>query len=105
MTDKIAPALTPEEWATNLSFARGGDLSVANAAVGDTAEEKHFIAALNLYKQDFGFTREDVKDLGWAMHFLVTDESDQSQRNLKAWFVSLTARIEALLPPETPDVR
>ena len=47
---------------------------------------RHALAALSLYKQPFGFTREDVEHLRGGFH-----AHD---------FTSLADRIEALLPPE-----
>lgn len=60
--------------------------------------ECHAVAALALYGQPFGFTREDVK--------LLRDEAEGEwngeQMDVGRRLLRLADRIEALLPPEKP---
>lgn len=74
-------------------------------------ERRHALAALALHGQPFGFSREDVArlraiqfDSTWgaftedsALEFPTLDEASQ-------WADTLAARIEALLPPEDPQL-
>lgn len=92
MTDRISPALTPEEW-----------VGVRNGTVGivgiPNAKANHQIAAVCLYGEPFGFTRKDVD--------LLREEArccrdHWNQRLAALFFDELADRIAALLPPETP---
>lgn len=110
---EIRPALTPEEWSepqidrSDLHVHLAGDGLLVAYTPGDRStlamdEDRHALAALALYGQPFGFTREDVEKLR-AMPDAVLDESYQgSYASIDdgAWFRSLIARIAALLPPE-----
>lgn len=66
----------------------------------DNGRASHALAALALHGQRFGFTREDV----WALRTVCISGMHESaeERAIRAVFTSLAARIEALLPPETP---
>jgi len=108
----MKPALTREEWK---EFVREGwvkigvDLTVETSAhersgfwichsFGECAEpskgkERHALAALCLYDQPFGFTREHVRALRDFGHYNQTSED----RNLALEALKL---MEALLPPE-----
>lgn len=105
MSDRIAPALTPEEW-RKLAVSRGGfyaDLSgdwqngiptdtlfVGSPESAVAVSPRHALAALALHGQPFGFTREDVANLRWVA----------CQRMPRAAALNQIAdRIEALLPP------
>lgn len=60
---------------------------------------RHKLAALCLYQQPFGFTREDVR--------MVTVMAEDCERvgiypDSTAFWRSLADRIAALLPPEAP---
>ena len=102
MTDRISPALTPEEWAS-LSFERDDDPSPREPSVS-----RHGVAALALYGQPFGFTRQDVAFL----QSLAAWHHTQTYGKATGWRQSvlsevvelrnLADRIAALLPPETP---
>lgn len=100
MTDRISPALTPEEWAKGGRGWRHG--AVINA------EDRHAVAAVCLYGQPFGFTRADVAFL----QSLAAWHHKQTYGKAAGWRQSvlsevvelrnLADRIAALLPPETP---
>ena len=123
MSDTIKPALTAEEWATPVNkygqrhffdwsdgttatWMADGSLFVnSNGAVYDSEaqevrESRHAVAALCLYGQPFGFTREDVALVldCIGMEFdraTVTEARDLTQR-----LNHLANRIAALLPPK-----
>lgn len=83
----IGPALTAEEW------AKSGSVDVVESSY-ETG--RHAMAALCLYGQEFGFTREDVE---W-LRLMALDMADlRAPMNVKACN-HLADRIEALLPPE-----
>lgn len=97
----IKPALTPEEWQGAMEQWRSGtvdveDLLGLSANNQSTRKQMHAAAALCLYGQPFGFTREDVKELRAVAE-------DYEYRGLDpSPFDTLNAladRIEALLPP------
>jgi len=119
----VSPALTSEEWArddhgcVSVELERGRWTKVA--AVGKwvpaeliydhddghsfswTVRESHVIAALALYGQPFGFTREDCYLL-WsiaASHEICSYFEGGEAAALN----NLVARIEALLPPLSPE--
>lgn len=105
LPDATAPALSVEEW---IQF--GADMHVLQrlAAGGRpwgfqrrlTPQQKlHAVAAMALYEQPFGFTRDDLRLLrsdpqAHAGHGLM-GESDRAYR-----LENLAQRIAALLPPE-----
>lgn len=108
----VSPALSPEEWATILQGKQVrrpnhfelfmdevwgvvvGNTGVAVPGIHDA--ERHALAALALYGQPFGFTREDV-DLVMEMMFnlspIIRDPAFDADAR------SLASRITALLPP------
>jgi hypothetical protein len=59
----IRPALTPEAWAraVNAGFDQRG-LAIKNTLDKEDPPDFHAAAAIALYGQPFGFTREDVRD-------------------------------------------
>lgn len=92
MSDQLKPALSPEEWAAQ-ELGKG--------------IERHKLAALCLYGQPFGFTREDTETL---RHLLASCDFDDcgppgaSYRSTRrqaecSRLEFIAARIEALLPP------
>lgn len=108
MTEKIKPALTAEEWErarrsqaynANVSFTRwlvshtAPELRVPYVQTAEYSQQQ--IAALALYGQPFGFTREDVNILNNAALFLA------ERLEVAELYSNLAARIEALLPPKT----
>ena len=96
MTEKIKPALTPEEWATFQIVVIDYDgvlvrvRYLAHMPPGGIMQK---IAAACLHKQPFGFTHYDLVKLRDALPW--NEESE-------AWLNSLIERIQALLPP-SPD--
>jgi hypothetical protein len=104
---EIKPALTAEEWDGLLTRHHEGDeagyvrddeeiqngLEMELTAAAD-GQDRHAAAALALYGQPFGFTREDVQLLQDVAYHL--DHRQDQQAKLD----SLAAHIEALLPPE-----
>lgn len=94
----IRPALTPEQWEAKREIA--GWVGPMVAFDGGTTgvrvvgpEERHGIAALALYDQPFGFTREDVA--------MLRDVVDACQGlTYELTLPDLITRIAALLPPE-----
>jgi|SRR5688572_8430548 len=101
MTEKIAPALTPEEWAEALFVGTnpppGGQIRFTVRG----PETWHRMAAVALHGKPFGFTREKLSALLALVdrldgHAELSDED----RALVDWH---TDRIEALLPPVLPE--
>lgn len=96
MSEKIKPALTAEEWERLLR----GDIAFASG------NPDHAGAAVRLYDQPFGFTREDVEALDDVLDAL----DDKMQRGPEGIEVhiqpqydaisSLRYRIMTLIPPE-----
>ena len=124
-TEKIQPALTPEEWSAldvpsvayldKENYEEPYPFFVVDHAEGtafwsDDPKSRHALAALALYGQPFGFTREDVHQLRERVagcretaeaqrdHFY-TDKARVVEGIAEA-LESLAARIEVLLPPE-----
>lgn len=125
MSEPIKPALTPEEWPSLAKkfYRREVDCRSITIARPDwgvfmlqerpkplgepgydyyriaavSPEECHALAALALYGQPFGFTREDV-----VLVRVVAEEwsGDMSISGYTARLNSIAKRIEALLPPE-----
>ena len=60
MSNEIAPALSAAEWAGVLAQHDG--LAHLREQFGSLPFSAHAIAALLLYEQPFGFTRQDVQD-------------------------------------------
>lgn len=93
----MKPALTAEEWRKAL---RGGDIGwnaeqdiVVESVRRLASNLRPAVAALALYGQTFGFTREDVTQL----RFLAATDGWEAFREFA---IGLADRIEALLPPE-----
>lgn len=107
----IPPALTAEEWELKEFSVGGRDVLFGfqsslgllrlgwNGDALRPVENSHPLAALALYGQPFGFTREDV-DL--IRHVEEVNDSDMYSLSVEklAQYSSLADRIEALLPPE-----
>jgi hypothetical protein len=95
--EKIKPALTAEDWKSQLEWINGGHRGMPPLVV-ESIIDAHVDAALALYGQPFGFTREDVGILREAAKRI------ERERNPYIMFPenlsSLADRIEALLPPE-----
>lgn len=91
MTETVKPALTVGEWVAR---------SMSGFVPRTDAEILHASAAIALYGQPFGFTREDVtlvlETIGteWSL------ASPSEARELTAQMRHLAARIQALLPPD-----
>ena len=101
MSDKIPPALTPEEW-NEVLFVRpkaqpGGQIQFTVRG----PETWQRMAAVALYGEPFGFTQEDVRMLrNLRVPLMSLEESDQGS-SLARGLGSLADRIEALLPRES----
>ena len=100
MSEKIEPAVTPEEW----KEFRAGELHTTRLGF-------HATAALSLHGKPFGFTWEDVDQLRESAAYIgrVVDvesffyESDDvNSETLCASLLSLATRIASLLPPRKP---
>lgn len=105
----IPPALSAEEWAKFLRWQKeDGSRYIADGynsqlfyehaqGISSTERQHHWVAAMCLHGQAFGFQAYDVKLCRWAATKLraLTDKPDD-------WIDldHLAARIEALLPPE-----
>lgn len=99
MSEDVKPALTPDEWANELSEA-GTLLAARLEWAGDEAGiddglSRHALAALCLHGQTFGFTRADTEALESMMRYDATPDEVARCR-------SLASRLSALLPPEKP---
>lgn len=87
MRERIEPALSAEEWARPMNV----DLRVETMLeLEGEIRSRHAIAALALYGQPFGFTRDDVDNLRGIV----------LGGEVGRWLESLADRIEALLPPK-----
>jgi hypothetical protein len=75
-----------------------GEGATSDAPVEVSAADRHALAALALYQQTFGFTREDVE----ALRKIVRENEP---RDIADSLRSLADRVEALLPPEPPRER
>ena len=117
----MKPALTPEEWATAL-----GRSTIRKSSEIESAREKyavywleggggylqgiggasHGAAAMLLYGEPFGFTREDVAVLREAAGAVVYRDAFSGQLAsdpvASRKLLDTADRIEALLPPEEP---
>jgi hypothetical protein len=94
MSEPIKPALTAFAWDMNFRAQRQAGRSGALVDPGihqSITGPPHEIAALALYGQPFGFTREDVELLRNIVRFV----PDVPRR-----IHDLADRIAALLPPE-----
>lgn len=111
---KIEPALTPEEWGglrveydTHAYSIQGGRVWTHDDDRPTILPDRHALAALCLYGQPYGFTREDV-GLARAMatdleeSARVNDRPTGSSAKYAVAMHDLADRIEALLPPEEP---
>lgn len=112
MSDEVKPALTAEEWVGHPRY-NGTEYHITGVTVelldgnsrlavnGDEYswenQSRHALAALALHGQPFGFSREDVRNLG-----LLADDLRDFDRYAYDHLKSLIARIRALLPPEAP---
>lgn len=109
----VGPALTAEEWALGIPQATRGHLDIvrwdevgremfittkANGGcqIHIAGRDMHALAALALYQQPFGFTREDVAAALHGAHWAGYGGDPDHIERLR----SLAARIAALLPPE-----
>jgi hypothetical protein len=116
-TTEITPALTAEDWYRLMYIA--ADQSVFIDRDGATGEiilgpigvevpasvlpkHHHAIAALALYGQPFGFTREDVEALLSVADAIDMGFLPDSLLNREKQFRAIAARIAALLPPTSP---
>lgn len=91
----IKPALTADQWAGK-GIAIDGEPGWHNTHGEESVPsgDRHAVAALCLYGQPFGLTREDVKTLRtFRRQMLATSEEWARVKDL-------ADRIEALLPPE-----
>lgn len=101
MSETIEPALTPEEWAKMLRA--GGPARYDSVFEFASPEVFHYLAALALHGQSFGFTHADVdllrrscadKEVNACAFVMDPEGTDALQE--------LADRIEALLPPREP---
>lgn len=100
MTD-IPNALTPEEWAHPSNAQQiGWACNEVFVGEGDSLDtvNRHGLAALCLYSQPYGFTREDVAFLRRAVVMEKWEAVVDAEETQK--LECLAARIAALLPPE-----
>jgi hypothetical protein len=100
---KIKPALSPEQWKKEKDYAglpyvlERAAYQVAGRTYETWDESLHALAALCLYGQPFGFSREDVKLLreSWPKGVYISTPHSPHER-----LCALADRMEALLPPE-----
>lgn len=112
MPDEIKPALTAEQWAEVVAAPRGvvvpmlfpdGSRDIDFADI--PSHSRHFLAALCLHGQPFGFTREMVKALEAVLQYAEQyAQEDWKYPNKESGDIALARatldRIAALLPPE-----
>lgn len=90
MTERIAPAIAPQEWAIYLGMPKLVDRLLP---IG----QRHGVAALALHGQPFGFTWEDVDYIRMA----TTPPGDWRRQD--DTLMRIAAKIAALLPPENAN--
>ena len=108
MSEPIAPALSPAEWAGVLTPHDG--LAHLREQFGTLPFSVHAIAALLLYEQPFGFTHQDVQDEREVSEYcavMAKHHRETGDQVTAAKFALLGTRhaeradkIAALLPPE-----
>lgn len=105
MANALPPALTPQQW----NCIEGRDVTITPNQWPYNREfwkklfvrrpfdwgDSHGLAALCLYDQPYGFTREDVVGLRAMAEAIADDFSPDDP-----FLLSLANRIAALLPPE-----
>lgn len=111
----VKPALTPEEWRAPHQIFNGfidlddGVIDVRLDGFYETAEPekaRHALAALALYGQPYGFTRDDAVACFHAAALIAYPEEREltpGLARLSDRLVDLARRIEALLPPEEAE--
>lgn len=112
MSEKIEPALTPEEWervpiAPPVSLFPPGvcdliDVQMGGVAGGEEIKRDlgaHALAALALHGQPFGFTWEDVDVLRRVSHAYDLAIGRGVFDEITARHSSVADRIASLLPP------
>ena len=107
MSNEITPALSPAEWAGVLAQHDG--LAHLREQFGSLPFSAHAIAALLLYEQPFGFTRQDVQDEDEVSEYcavMARHHRETGDQTTAAKFELLggrhherAAKIAALLPP------
>jgi hypothetical protein len=107
MSSEIAPALSAAEWAGVLAQQDG--LADLREQFGSLPFSAHAIAALLLYEQPFGFTRQDVQDEDEVSEYcavMARHHRETGDQATAAKFELLggrhrerAAKIAALLPP------
>jgi hypothetical protein len=115
MTDDIRPALSAvkvdwrgrcyDDHGLQIRDESAGQVSLSTDHPGaqwrvvvPDGPQRHALAALCLYGQRFGFSRDDLKMLDspeWEW-----DDTPERRDAYQWWFDSFRARISALLPPE-----
>ena len=107
MSTEIAPALSAAEWAGVLAQQDG--LAALRRQFASLPFSAHAIAALLLYEQPFGFTRQDVQDEDEVSEYcavMARHHRETGDQATAAKFELLggrhrerAAKIAALLPP------
>jgi hypothetical protein len=105
--DSYSPALSPKDWATSLASRQ--QLEALRDGLLDTPFSPHGIAALMLYDQPYGFSRQDVIDEEEVAAYcdkMAREHEAAGHAEIAATFRSLgprhrerAAKIAALLPP------
>lgn len=94
----MKPALTPEQWASVTPHR--DKMWQHDSCVPENMGERHYVAAVNLYGQPFGFTHEDVENLRMSVGDGLSMEPQPSGQPYARELWDLADRIEALLPPK-----
>ena len=110
MADEIPAALTAAEWAGVL--ANRASLDSLREHFLDTPFSPHALAALFLYDEPYGFSRQDVddeRDVAAYCRAMTTEHNGRGQAETAETFRLLgerheirAAKIAALLPPQPP---
>ena len=96
LNEPVTPALSAEKWSERMRVVPQGETvrDVDSLFQFTTTQEQHRIAAIALYEQHFGFTREQLG----VLRLLAEDKELRGE-----WRQALRAvadRIAALLPPQ-----
>ena len=97
MSEKIEPALTPEEWEPYTRHLT--EPAVLDADLILYEDGPHALAALMLHGQPFGFTWEDVDNLHSIAIKDVPFVGDDGELHTNPELTNLADRIASLLPP------
>ena len=114
MSDEAKPAMTADEWAAVLAFAKEQETDIASPGTLEGplyTGDGHDVAARLLYGKPYGFSWADVDALDIALRdmeyasgeFSVTNEERAGDQRDQDKVRAIRGRIAGLLPPRTTN--